>query len=68
MMHTAPRARRPGRWTLRCSLCGREIPDGEEYWSCNGFTVCDGCLPDFARRELEPFRLRRGEEEGNDFA
>jgi len=28
--------RRPGRGTLRCTLCGREILRGEEYWACSG--------------------------------
>ena len=36
----------------RCSLCGREITPGEEYWVCNGTLVCRACLADFARQEL----------------
>ncbi len=50
------------RWILRCSLCGQEIAEGEEYWSCNGFTVCGDCLPAFARQELAPYSLLRGKE------
>lgn len=36
----------------RCSLCGREISPGEEYWVCNGTLICRACLADFARQEL----------------
>ena len=54
--------RRPGRGTLRCTLCGREILRGEEYWSWNGHLACGECLPDLARRELAPCREVRGRE------
>ncbi len=54
--------RRPA--VLRCTLCGREIVRGEEYWACNGSRVCAGCLPELARRELAPCREILGEEEG----
>lgn len=47
---------------LRCTLCGREILRGEEYWSCNGQLSCGECLPDLARRELAPCREIRGRE------
>lgn len=57
----APLGRRDGQ-TLRCSLCGQEILSGEEYWLCNGACVCGDCLPEFARLELAPCRLRRGRE------
>ena len=50
------------RQRLFCTLCGREIPVGAEYWFCNGGSVCDACLPDLARRELAPCREIRGEE------
>ena len=50
------------RRTLRCSLCGLEITEGEDYWYCNGSSVCGACLPVFARAELAPFRQVRGRE------
>ena len=40
--------------TLLCTLCGREIPAGGEYWACNGSRICPDCLPEFARQELAP--------------
>ena len=46
--------RRRRRQTLLCALCGQEITEGEEYWFCSGSSVCAGCLPDLARRELAP--------------
>ncbi|MCI9332708.1 MAG: hypothetical protein HFG05_11140 [Oscillibacter sp.] len=48
--------RRPGAELLRCTLCGRELLRGEEYWVCNGLLACGECLPDLARRELAPCR------------
>ena len=42
---------------VRCSICGREIASGEEYW------VCTDCLPDLARQELLPCRVLRGKED-----
>ena len=57
--------RRPGRHTtLYCTLCGREITNGEEYWSCNGSRVCTDCLPEFARQELAPCHETWGKEAG----
>ncbi len=53
---------RPKRRTLLCTLCGREIIEGEEYWFCSGSSVCAGCLPELARRELAPCRETRGKE------
>ena len=47
---------------LRCTLCGREILRGEDYWSWNGHLACGECLPDLARRELAPCREVRGRE------
>ena len=47
---------------LLCTLCGLEIVEGEEYWSCNGSGGCAACLPDLARQELAPCREIRGEE------
>ena len=47
---------------LRCTLCGREITPGEEYWCCNGSLACGDCLPDLARRELAPCREVCGKE------
>ena len=59
------RDKRRGRWqTLRCTLCGQEITEGEEYWFCSGASVCAACLPDLARRELAPCREIRGREAG----
>ena len=57
-METKEHTRR--RQTLRCSLCGLEITEGEDYWYCNGSSVCGACLPVFARAELAPFRQVRG--------
>ena len=51
-METKEHTRR--RRTLRCSLCGLEITEGEDYWYCNGSSVCGACLPVFARAELAP--------------
>ena len=50
------------RTALLCTLCGREITEGEEYWFCSGSSVCAACLPDLARRELAPCREIRGRE------
>ena len=55
-------SRRPGTRALRCTLCGREILRGEEYWPCNGHLSCGECFPDLARRELAPCREVRGRE------
>lgn len=49
---------------LRCTLCGQEITMGEEYWACNGSSVCAACLPEFARQELAPCHETRGKEVG----
>lgn len=54
--------RRPRRTALRCTLCGREILRGEEYWSCGGQLSCAECLPELARRELAPCREILGKE------
>ena len=54
--------RRPVGQVLRCTLCGREILRGEEYWACNGHRCCWECLPELARRELAPCREVRGRE------
>lgn len=62
MSRPAPRIRRLERWVLRCTLCGREIVEGEEYWACNGNRVCTECLPEFARQELAPYQELRGKE------
>ena len=55
------RCRKGGR--LLCSLCGGEIPRGAPYWYLNGESVCEDCLPEFARLELAPYRQTRGREE-----
>lgn len=47
---------------VHCTLCGREIVWGEEYWCCNGTLVCRACLPELALRELLPCREVRGRE------
>lgn len=47
---------------FRCTLCGREIVPGEEYWACNGSLACRECLAELARRELSPCREIRGRE------
>lgn len=60
MLYTTSRRRRQA--ILRCTLCGREITEGEEYWACNGSRVCAGCLPELARQELAPCREIRGKE------
>ena len=59
-LHTDQYASRGRR--LYCTLCGREIPEGEGYWYCNGESVCGDCLPDYARAELSPYRQVRGRE------
>lgn len=51
------------RYALLCTLCARNIAQGEEYWLCNGYVICKSCLGEFARMELGPCRQRRGEEE-----
>nr|WP_325182462.1 hypothetical protein [uncultured Oscillibacter sp.] len=54
--------RRVGGRAPRCTLCGREILRGEEYWACNGHRACEECLPELARRELAPCREILGRE------
>ncbi len=54
--------RRQRRHTLVCSLCGQAITIGEEYWYCNGSSICSDCLAEFARAELAPYRQTRGKE------
>ena len=60
MYHTYRRRRQI---PLRCTLCGREIGWGEEYWACGVRRICGDCFPEFARGELAPWREIRGEEE-----
>ena len=55
-------SRRPGRRALRCTLCGREILRGEEYWACNGHLSCGDCFSELARLELAPCREILGRE------
>ena len=38
------------RRALLCSQCDEEIWAGEGYYCIEGETVCQYCLPDFARR------------------
>ena len=59
MQHALRRLRRH---ILRCTLCGREITIGQEYWHCNGSRVCPDCLADFARQELAACHETRGQE------
>ena len=40
-----------------CTLCGRELYDGDEFYAVNGAAVCEDCLADFAREEYRSFRL-----------
>ena len=35
---------------------------GQEYWYCNGTSVCHWCLNEFARAELAPYHQIRGKE------
>ena len=42
---------------VRCSLCGGELYDGDEFYAVNGAAVCEDCLADFAREEYRSFRL-----------
>ena len=60
-MREIRRCRKGGR--LLCSLCGGEITRGAPYWDLNGESVCEDCLPEFARLELAPYRQTRGREE-----
>ena len=55
-MHHTRRAKR--QTPVRCTLCGREITVGEEYWDCNASRICCECLPEYARQELtSPFNI-----------
>ena len=54
---------RPRRHALRCTMCGREIVRGEEYWFCSGRLACADCFLELARRELAPCREVCGREE-----
>lgn len=45
------------RCVTACSLCGRELYDGDEFYAVNGAAVCEDCLTDFAREEYRSFRL-----------
>ena len=38
-----------------CTLCGREIREGEHYWYLNGASVCGDCFCAFAKDELAPY-------------
>ena len=58
--------RRRRQTVLCCTLCGREITRGEEYWACNGSSVCADCLGTFARQELACCREIRGKERNYD--
>jgi hypothetical protein len=58
-LHFSHRIRRH---ILLCTLCGREIAPGEEYWACNGSRVCAACLLDFAKQEFAACRQTRGKE------
>ena len=53
---------RDARHSLLCTLCGRDIIPGNDYWVCNGSCVCADCLGDFARLELAACRQTRGKE------
>lgn len=55
--------KRPDRRVVRCTLCGRELASGEEYWYCSGTLACPDCLSELARRELLSCREIRGREE-----
>lgn len=57
-----PISYRRRRHILLCTLCGREIAPGEEYWACNGHRVCSACLGEFARQEFAACRQTRGKE------
>lgn len=55
--------RRSRRHALFCTMCGREITFGQEYWACNGSRVCADCFPEFARLELYDCHETRGKED-----
>ena len=55
--------RRKPQKILLCTLCGREITTGNEYWVCNGSCICAACLTDFARQELSAYHQTRGKEQ-----
>lgn len=57
--------RRNPRHTLNCTLCGREIVPGNDYWFCNGNCICADCLGDFARLELAACHQTRGKEQNS---
>lgn len=47
-----------------CSICGREIYDGDVMYSLDGAAICEECLPELARREFAPMRTTGGEWRG----
>lgn len=55
-------SRKQQHFAVYCSLCGREIISGEEYWFCNGTHICPDCLSAFARTELAPCHKIHGKE------
>ena len=62
MQHPYP-CRRDARQILLCTLCGRDITNGSEYWICNGSCICADCLSEFARQELAACHQTRGKEQ-----
>lgn len=45
-----------------CSLCDRELYEGDSYWYINGSTVCENCLDTFAKSEFAAHRQICGQE------
>ena len=46
-----------------CSLCGRDLIEGESCWRINGAVICTDCLPTWARRDYAGHHCVCGEED-----
>lgn len=46
-----------------CPVCGRYIPEGEEYWDDDDNLICDDCLYERRIAEMTPEELERYQRE-----
>lgn len=46
-----------------CTLCGRGLYQGEEYWHINGQQICGDCLLPFARADYAAHHCICGKED-----